>query len=105
LKSIKNKILAFAVLATLIPSIGLGLLSFWRYQNLIGDNATLELRTAAGHTSNELALWLRERVNEVRALSTANTIIDGLRVQEVMAAIQTSAAEHRAVTLEGHARV
>jgi diguanylate cyclase (GGDEF)-like protein len=78
LKSIKNKILAFAILATLIPSIGLGLLSFWRYQNLIGDNAALELRTAAGHTSNELAQWLRERVNEVRALSTSNTIIDGL---------------------------
>ena len=33
------------------------------------------------------------------------SFIDGLRVQEVMAAIQTSAAEHRAVTLEGHARV
>jgi predicted dehydrogenase len=33
------------------------------------------------------------------------SFIDGLRVQEVMAAIQASAAEHRAVTLEGHARV
>ena len=33
------------------------------------------------------------------------SFIDGLRVQEVMAAIQTSAAEHRAVALEGHARV
>ena len=78
MKSIKNKILAFAILATLIPSIGLGVLSFWRYQNLVGDNATLELRTAADHTSTELAQWLRERVNEVRALSTSNAIIDGL---------------------------
>lgn len=33
------------------------------------------------------------------------SFVDGLRVQEVMAAIQTSAAEHRAVTLEGHSRV
>ena len=33
------------------------------------------------------------------------SFIDGLRVQEVMGAIHTSAAEHRAVTLEGHARV
>jgi len=33
------------------------------------------------------------------------SFIDGLRVQEVMAAIQTSAAEHRAVGLEGHAGV
>jgi diguanylate cyclase (GGDEF)-like protein len=78
LKSIKNKILAFAILATLIPSIGLGALSFWRYQNLIGDNATLELRTVADHASSELAQWLRDRVNEVRAVSTSNAIIDGL---------------------------
>jgi predicted dehydrogenase len=33
------------------------------------------------------------------------SFVDGLRVQEVMAAIHTSAVEHRAVTLEGHARV
>ena len=33
------------------------------------------------------------------------SFIDGLRVQEVMAAIQTSAAELRAVALEGHVRV
>ena len=33
------------------------------------------------------------------------SFIDGLRVQEVMAAIQTSAVEHRAVGLEAHARV
>jgi diguanylate cyclase (GGDEF)-like protein len=78
LKSIKSRILAFAILATLIPSIGLGLLSFWRYQGLISDNATLELRTLADHTSRELALWHRERVNEVRALATSDAIVDGL---------------------------
>ena len=33
------------------------------------------------------------------------SFVDGLRVQEVMAAIQTSSVEHRAVTLEGHGRV
>ncbi len=33
------------------------------------------------------------------------SFLDGLRVQEVMAAIQTSAVEHRAVGLEGTARV
>ena len=78
MKSIKNKLLAFAILATLVPSIGLGLLSFWRYQNLIGDNVTLELRTLADHAGSELALWQRERVNELRALATANAVVDGL---------------------------
>jgi diguanylate cyclase (GGDEF)-like protein len=78
LKSIKSKILSFAVLATLIPSMGLGLLSFWRYQVVLNDNVSHELRTLASDTSSELTLWLGERVNEVRALSTAYILIDGL---------------------------
>lgn len=80
LKSIKSKILTFALLATLIPSMGLGLLSFWRYQVVLNDNVSHELRTLAADTSGELTLWLRERVNEVRVLSTAYTLIDGLTV-------------------------
>jgi diguanylate cyclase (GGDEF)-like protein len=77
-KSINGKILTFAVLATLIPSVGLGLLTFWRYQVVIRDNASHELRTLASDTGGELTTWLRERVSEVRALSTAYTLIDGL---------------------------
>src|SRR5262245_36765455 len=38
MKSIKSNILAFAVLATLIPSIGLGLISFVGYQDVINRN-------------------------------------------------------------------
>ncbi len=61
MKSIKSKVLTFAVLATLIPSIGLGLLSFWRYQVVIRDNVSHELRMLASDTSGELTMWLRER--------------------------------------------
>jgi len=78
LKSIKRKILTFAILATLIPSIGLGLLSFWRYQVVISDDVSHELRMLASDTSGELTMWFRERVNDVRALSTSYILIDGL---------------------------
>ena len=78
MNSIKSKILTFAVLATLIPAIGLGLLSFWRFQVVISDNVSHELRTLASDAGGELAVWLRERGNEIRALSTAYTLIDGL---------------------------
>jgi len=78
MKSINSKILTFAVLATLIPSIGLGLLSFWRHQVVISDNVGHELRTLAADSSSELTMWLRERVNEVRTLSTAYVLTDGL---------------------------
>ena len=78
MKSIKSKILIFAVLATLIPSAGLGVLSFWRYQVVISDNVSHELRVIASDASGELTAWSRERVSEIRALSTAYTVIDGL---------------------------
>jgi diguanylate cyclase (GGDEF)-like protein len=78
LKSIKSKILTFTILATLFPSIGLGLLSFWRYQAVISDNVGHELRLLASDTSSELTMWLRERVNDVRALSTSYILSDGL---------------------------
>jgi diguanylate cyclase (GGDEF)-like protein len=78
MKSINSRILTFAVLATLIPSIGLGLLSFWRHQAVISDNVSHELRSLAADSSSELTMWLRERVNEVRTLSTAYVLTDGL---------------------------
>ena len=45
---------------------------------MISDNVSHELRTLVSDTSGELTVWRRKRVNEVRALSTANTVIDGL---------------------------
>ena len=78
LRSIKNKLVAFALLATLVPSVGLGLLSFWRYQAVLNDNVSHELRTLAADASGELKSWFRERVHELRTLSTAYTLSDGL---------------------------
>lgn len=78
LSSIKSKILLFAILATVIPSLGLGLLSFWQNESLINDNVGRELRALASYASRELELWLNERIYDVRALATSNSVIDGL---------------------------
>lgn len=76
--SIKSNILAFAVLATLIPSMGLGLLSFLRYEAVLNESAGHELHMLAKEASDETTLWLRERVHEVRAVSTSYILIDAL---------------------------
>ncbi len=76
--SIKSKILIFAVLATLIPSAGLGLLSFWQNETMIADNVTHQLRVLAGDTRRELEFWLKERVDGLRTLSNSNTVINGI---------------------------
>jgi len=78
LNSIKNKILIFAILATLIPSLGLGLISFWQNETMIADNVSHQLRTLASDANRELEYWLTERLEGLRALSGSDTIINGL---------------------------
>jgi len=83
LKSIKSNLLVFAVLATLIPSMGLGLLSFLRYEAVINESVGHELRMLARESSDGTTLWLRERVLDVRAVSTSYILIDAL-IDETM---------------------
>ena len=78
MKSIRSNILAFAILATLVPSVGLGLMSFVGYQDVINRNVDYELRALAKDSSAELTAWVRERAYDLRTLSTANTLVEGL---------------------------
>lgn len=77
-KSIKSKIMVFAIIATLIPSLGLGLLSFRQNEAQISDNVTRELRTLTSDASREVELWIDKRAHEVRVSSTSSAVIDGL---------------------------
>jgi len=78
LKSIKSKIFVFAIIATLTPSLGLGLLSFRQNEAQISENVTRELRALTSQASRELELWINKHIRAVRALSTSSAVIDGL---------------------------
>ena len=78
LKSIKSKIVVFAIMATLIPSLGLGLLSFRQNEAQISDNVTCELRALTSYASREIELWIDKRVHEVYVTSSSSAVIDGL---------------------------
>lgn len=78
LKSIKSKIMVFAILATLIPSLGLGLLSFRQNEAQIDANVTRELRALTRYASREIEFWMDKHVHEVRVSATSGTVIDGL---------------------------
>ncbi len=78
LRSIKSKIVVFAMMATLIPSLGLGLLSFRQNEAQISDNVTRELRAMTSYASREVELWIDKRVHEVHVTSTSSAVIDGL---------------------------
>lgn len=82
MKSIKNKIIVFAVIATLIPSLALGLLSFRQNEELINDNVTRNLLAVARNVSRELDLWVNENNHAIRAISVSNLIINSLSVAQ-----------------------
>lgn len=77
-KSIKSRIVAFAILATVVPSLGLGTLALLRYQSMADANVAVELRTLNNFVRSELTLWLHDRTQDLRALAGANTIVEGL---------------------------
>lgn len=78
LKSMRSKIVMFAILATLVPSLGLGLMSFRHSQSVIDDKVTHELRSLASYARRELDLWILERIHDVRSLSTSTVVSDEL---------------------------
>ncbi|MDT8363392.1 MAG: diguanylate cyclase [Nitrosomonas sp.] len=78
MKSIKSKIVLFALVATLLPSIGLGLLTFWQNEALVNSGVTRELRALTDNISRQLDGWLSENILAIRALAVANPVVDGL---------------------------
>ena len=78
MKSIRNKIIVFSILATLIPSIGLGILSFYQNEMMIKENLTRELRALTNYADHELALWIKEQIYTVRELSHSKILTEGV---------------------------
>lgn len=98
MKSIKNKIIFFSILATFIPSLGLGILSFQQNEMMISENVTRELRALANHASRELDLWIKDQTYIARELSTSKILIEGLSLinqsQKNQFITQQQALEH-----------
>jgi diguanylate cyclase (GGDEF)-like protein len=78
LKSIKSKLVVFATMATLVPSLGLGILSFVQNEAQINSNVTRELRALTNYANREIDLWVDKRVHEAHVTATSNAIIEEL---------------------------
>jgi len=78
LDSIKNKILVFALLATLMPSLTMGWLSYVHNKRFLQGKITQELRNVTSQTVQELELWLKERFYDVRVFSSSYEVSENL---------------------------
>jgi diguanylate cyclase (GGDEF)-like protein len=78
LQSIKTKILSFALLATIIPSLIMGGLFYFQNSKLLHAKIANELRNTTVQASDKLEMWLKERLYDLRVFSNSYIISENL---------------------------
>jgi len=78
LHTIKTRIIAFALLATLIPSLTTGWISYVHNRGFLNEKISQELKHVTSHAARELDLWLKERLYELRVFSTSYVVSENL---------------------------
>ncbi len=71
LESIKSRIVGLALLATLIPSLGMAWISYVQNRAALTDKINEELQSVSAQTARELDLWFKERLYEARVFATS----------------------------------
>ncbi len=77
-QSIKTKILIFAMLATILPSLVLGWLSYLQSSKLLREKIANELDNATVQASGKLDVWLKDRLYDLRVFSSSYLISENL---------------------------
>src|SRR5260370_11545761 len=78
LGSMRNQILAFALLATMIPTLATTLVFSGRNQQSLSDAAAQELRGASSEAAREIDLWLNQRLDDLRAAASSYVAAENL---------------------------
>ncbi len=78
LDSIRNKILAFAVLATLIPSLSTAWVSYTQNKRSLNEKITGELQSVSAETAREMDLWLKERLYDLRVFASSYEVSENV---------------------------
>src|SRR5260370_9188511 len=78
LGSMRNEILAFALLATMIPTLATTLVFSCRNQQSLSDAAAQELRGASSEAAREIDLGLNRRVDGLRGAGSSYGVAESL---------------------------
>jgi len=78
LDSIRRRILAFAALATLVPSLITGTISYIENRRALTEKITDQLRGASFQAAHEVDLWFKDRLYELRVFSSSYEVSENL---------------------------
>ncbi len=76
--SIRNKILVFAVLATLLPSLATAWFSYMENQRSLTAKAYEEILNASAQAAREVDLWTKERRYDLRVFASSYEVTENL---------------------------
>ena len=80
--SIRSKILVFAVLATLLPSLATAWFSYLENKRSLSAKASEELLSVSSQTAREVDLWMKERRYDLRVFASSYEVTENLeRIQ------------------------
>ncbi|MCH7564026.1 MAG: diguanylate cyclase [Gemmatimonadetes bacterium] len=78
LESIKSRIVGLALLATLIPSLGMAWISYVQNRAALTDKITEELKSVSEQTAREIDLWVKERLYDVRVFASSYEVTENI---------------------------
>ncbi len=78
LETIRSKLLAFAVLASLIPSVSTGWLSYVQNKRALTEKSGQELQNAGSQAARELDLWVKEHLYDLRVFASSYEVSENL---------------------------
>lgn len=78
IQSIKTQFLIFSLIATILPSVALGVFSYRQTHRFLNEKIAQELHSAASHVSRELDLWMKEQIYDVRVFSNSYILSENL---------------------------
>jgi diguanylate cyclase (GGDEF)-like protein len=78
LASIKSRILALALVATLVPALSTAVLSHRQQRIALTENLNGELRSRGSQTAREVDLWVKERSYDIRVFTGSFEVTENL---------------------------
>ena len=81
--SIRNQVLVFAVLATLIPALATTCVSYTQNRRLLSDKVTQDLRATSSEAAREINQLLDQWIEELRVAASSYVVSENMaKLQE-----------------------
>lgn len=106
LDGIRRQILAFAILAALIPALIISLIAYAQSRRALTQKITQELVTTGSQAAREADVWLRERLYDLRVFASSSVVSETVtrggrraHLAEYLSAVRTRFADYEELQL------